>query len=250
MAPPGIGDSVEGVHAVDAALAAGRVEHLFVERSRREPLAALIDRARSAGVAVEFVDDVSTRAGTDAPQGLVARCRPIPIRSVEDAVAARTPAAVVVLDHLEDPRNVGAIARTAVAAGVGGLVVSRHRAAPIGATAFKAAAGALEHIVVAEVSSVGNAITDLSRLGVWTVGLDADADRDLFGLDLLAEPCALVLGAEGGGLGRLVRDRVDVVASIPLHGPIESLNASVAASLAVYEIARVRRAKPGEPGPH
>jgi len=245
MAPPGIGDSVEGIHAVDAALAAGRVEQLFVERSRQAALGDMLDRARSVGVTVEFVDDVTPRAGTDAPQGVVARCRPIPVGSVADAAGAKTPAAVVVLDHLEDPRNVGAIARTAVAAGVGGLVVSRHRAAPIGATAFKAAAGALEHIVVAEVSSVADAIADLSRLGVWTVGLDADADRDLFGLDLLAEPCALVLGAEGAGLGRLVRDRVDVVASIPLHGPVESLNASVAASLAVYEIARVRRASPG-----
>ena len=240
MAPAGIGDSVEGIHAVDAAIGAGRVERLSVERSRAETLADLIARARAAGAVVSVVDDVRSLAGTDAPQGVVARCRPIPFGSIGDAVAARSPAAVVVLDHLEDPRNVGAIARTAVAAGVGGLIVARHRAAPIGPTAFKAAAGAFEHIVIAEVSSVGSAVTDLKRLGVWTIGLDSDGDRDLFGLDLLAEPCALVLGAEGAGLGRLVHDRVDVVASIPLHGPMESLNASVAASLAVYEIARVR----------
>jgi len=240
MAPPGIGDSVEGVHAVAAALAAGRVLRLTVERGRLDALSSLVDRARTAGVVVDQVDDVRAMATTDAPQGVVARCRPIPLMSVDEAVAARTPAAVVVLDHLEDPRNVGAIARTAVAAGVGGLVVARHRSAPIGATAFKAAAGAFEHLVVADVSSVANALTDLRRLGVWTIGLDAGGERSLFGLDLLAEPCALVLGAEGGGLGRLVRERVDVVASIPLHGPMESLNASVAASLAVYEIARVR----------
>ena len=242
MAQPGIGDSVEGVHAVAAALAAGRVERLVVERGRAEALAHLVDGARAAGARVELVDDVRPIAGTDAPQGVVARCRPIPIASIEDAVGARSPAAVVVLDHLEDPRNVGAIARTAVAAGVGGLIVARHRSAPIGATAFKAAAGALEHLVVAEVSSVASAVSDLKRLDVWTVGLDAGVDRSLLGLDLLSEPCALVLGAEGGGLGRLVRDRVDLVVSIPLHGPIESLNASVAASLAVYEIARVRAA--------
>lgn len=242
MAPPGIGDSVEGVHAVAAALDAGRVERLTVERSRVETLGALIDRAKSSGVVVELVDDVRSLAATDAPQGVMARCRPIPVGSVDDAVAARSPAAVVVLDHLEDPRNVGAIARTAVAAGVGGLIVARHRSAPLGATAFKAAAGAFEHIVVAEVSSVAAAVADLRSLGVWTIGLDADGERSLFGLDLLAEPCALVLGAEGSGLGRLVRDRVDIVVSIPLHGPVESLNASVAASLAVYEIARVRGA--------
>jgi len=240
MAPPGIGDSVEGVHAVDAAVGAGRVQRLLVERSRADALSALIERARAAGASIELVDDVRPMAGTDAPQGVLARCRPIPVANVEDAVAARSPAAVVVLDHLEDPRNVGAIARTAVAAGVGAIVVARHRSAPIGATAFKAAAGAFEHLVIAEVSSVADAVVVLRKLDVWTIGLDAGGDRSLFGLDLLAEPCALVLGAEGGGLGRLVRQRVDVVASIPLHGPMESLNASVAASLAVYEIARVR----------
>ena len=240
MAPPGIGDSVEGVHAVDAAVGAGRVQRLLVERSRADALSALIERARAAGASIELVDDVRPMAGTDAPQGVLARCRPIPVANVEDAVAARSPAAVVVLDHLEDPRNVGAIARTAVAAGVGAIVVARHRSAPIGATAFKAAAGAFEHLVIAEVSSVADAVVALRKLDVWTIGLDAGGDRSLFGLDLLAEPCALVLGAEGGGLGRLVRQRVDVVASIPLHGPMESLNASVAASLAVYEIARVR----------
>jgi 23S rRNA (guanosine2251-2'-O)-methyltransferase len=240
MAPSGIGDSVEGVHAVSAAIDAGRVERLVVETSRADVLAHLIERARAAGAAVDLVDDVRPVAATDAPQGVVARCRPIPLGDVADAVAARSPAAVVVLDHLEDPRNVGAIARTALAAGVGGLVVARHRSAPLGATAFKAAAGALEHLTVAEVSSVADAVAELRRLEVWTIGLDAHGDRSILGMDLLAEPCAVVLGAEGAGLSRLVRERVDVVASIPLFGPVESLNASVAASLAMYEIARVR----------
>jgi len=240
MARPGIGDSVEGIHAVAAAVAAGRVEHLFVESARVGEMASLVEAARAAGAGVEVVRSVADRARTDADQGVVARCRPIPLVSLEEAAAAVEPAALVVADHLEDPRNVGAVARSMVAAGVRGLVVPRRRSAPIGATAFKAAAGAFEHLAVAEVSSVAAAVDDLRRLGIWTVGLDAAASQPLFGFGLLAEPVALVIGAEGRGLSRLVGERVDATVSIPLLGPVESLNAAVAAALAVFEIARVR----------
>jgi 23S rRNA (guanosine2251-2'-O)-methyltransferase len=160
--------------------------------------------------------------------------------SLDEAAAAGDPPALLVLDHLEDPRNVGAVARSMLAAGVRSLVVARRRTAPLGATAFKAAAGALEHLTVAEVSSVAAAVDRLKQLGVWTVGLDAGGSESLFGLALLGEPVALVVGAEGRGLGRLVSERVDVLASIPLAGPMESLNASVAAALGVFEVARVR----------
>ncbi|HSM01736.1 MAG TPA: 23S rRNA (guanosine(2251)-2'-O)-methyltransferase RlmB [Acidimicrobiia bacterium] len=240
MAPPGIGDRVEGVHAVAAALEAGRVRRLAVERGRVDALAAIIDGAERRGIAIDLVEDVRGNATTDAPQGVVAECRPIEPVSLDEAVAAGEPASLVVLDHVEDPRNVGAIARSAVAAGITALVVAGRRAAPLGATAFKAAAGALERLAITEVSSIANAVADLRRLDVWVVALDAGGDRSLFGLDLLAEPVALLLGAEGQGVSRLARERADVVASIPLVGPIESLNASVAAALAMYEVARVR----------
>lgn len=243
MAPAGTGargTQVEGIHAVAAALAVGRVESLLFDRRAEGSLAALIEEADRRGVAYDMVDDLSDRAATTAPQGVIAYCRPLPGRSLDDAIAAVTPAAILVLDHVVDPRNIGAIARSAVAAGVGGIVLTERRAAPLSAAAFKAAAGALEHLVVVEVSSVAAAVDDLKRRGIWTVGLDADGDQHLFGLGLLTEPVALVLGAEGEGLGRLVRERVDVVASIPILGPVESLNVSVAAALAAYEIARVR----------
>ena len=243
MARPGIGHNVEGVHAVAAALAAGRVEVLTVERSRVEALADLVARAKDAAIRVDLVADLGERAATEAPQGVVARCRPRATVDLEDGIAATTPAALLVLDHLEDPRNVGAIARTALAAGIGALVVSERRGAPLEATAFKAAAGALEHLAVVMVSSIASAVEDLKRAAVWTVGLDAVGERPLFGLDLLGEPVAVVVGAEGAGLSRLVAERVDVRAAIPIHGPVESLNASVAAGLAAYEIARVRREK-------
>jgi 23S rRNA (guanosine2251-2'-O)-methyltransferase len=240
MAPPGIGDRVEGVHAARAALDAGRVKRLTVERGRVETLATLIDEAERRGVVVDLVDDVRPAAVTVAPQGVVADCRPIVPVDLGAAVGATDPPALIVLDHVEDPRNVGAVARTAVAAGIRAIVVPRHRAAPLGATAFKAAAGAFEALSIAEISSVAGAISDLKSRGVWVVALDAEGERSLFGLGLLAEPIALVLGAEGRGVSRLVRERSDVVASIPLIGPVESLNASVAAALAMYEVARVR----------
>ncbi len=237
MARAGYGSSVEGIHAVTAALAAGRVEKLFVERSRRGrlgPLLEALDRPL-----VEFVDDVRPMAETDAPQGVVARCRPIPPVALDSLVVDG--AAVLVLDHVEDPHNVGASARSALAAGVTGMVVSDRRAAPLSATAFKAAAGALERLPVGVVSSIPEALSRLKDQGLWIVGLDSGAEQSLFGLDLLTEPVAMVIGAEGAGLAELTRKRCDVVVSIPMTGETECLNASVSAALASFEIMRVRR---------
>jgi len=240
MAPSGAGAEVEGLHAVAAAVAAGRVERLFVESSRAEALRSLVGEASAAGAEVRVVPDLRSLAATTAPQGVVAHCRPLETRSLAEVAGAGPAPALVVLDHLEDPRNVGAIARSALAAGMSGLVLARRRAAPLGATAFKAAAGALERLPVALVSSVAQAVAELARVGVWTVGLDAGAGRSLFGLELLAEPVAIVVGAEGRGLAPLVAERVDVRAAIPLGGGVESLNAAVAVSLACYEVSRVR----------
>lgn len=242
MAPSGIGDSVEGIHAVDAAVAAGRVERLIVEKSRLGAFGEIIARADAAGATIEAVSDARDHAYTTAPQGIVARCRPIRTISLDAAAALTDPPALLVLDHLEDPRNVGAIARSAMAAGIGAIVMSDRRSAPLGATAFKAAAGALEWVKVAEVSSIPRAIEDLRRMSVWSVGLDAGGERPLWGLDLLAEPIAVVVGAEGAGLSRLTGERCDLVAHIPIAPGVESLNASVAASLAAFEIMRVRSA--------
>ena len=189
---------------------------------------------------ITIVDSIWDYAETDAPQGLVAEARPIPYVPLDDLFGDG--AAVLVLDHLEDPRNVGAIARSAVAAGMTGLVVPERRSAPISAVSFKAAAGALERLPVALVSSVADCVNRAKRADVWTVGLDAGGDQSLFGLGLLTEPVAVFVGAEGAGLGRLVLDRLDVVASIPMAVASESLNASVAAALACFEVQRIRAA--------
>ena len=241
MAPAGIGDRVEGVHAAAACLAAGRATRLIVERRRRgADVAALVSAAKAAGVPVDEVDDVRPLAVTTAPQGVVVEARPIPPASLDHLVELTVPAAVLVLDHLEDPRNVGAMARSAHAAGVPGMVVASRRAAPLGATAFKAAAGALEHVRVAEVSSIPEALRRLSQAGLWVVGLDSAADRALWDLDLLTAPVALVLGGEGAGLGKLAAQRCDLLVRIPMAGGTESLNTSVAAAVAMFEMARLR----------
>ena len=242
MASAGIGDRVEGLHAVAAALAAGRVQSIIVESQRLEhPVyAALAKAAEQASAVVEVVDDVRPLATTDAPQGVIARCRPIKPVALEDAVAASDPAAVLVFDHIEDPRNLGAAVRSAVAAGFGAIVVPKRRSAPLGPTAFKAAAGTFERIAITEVGSIPEALQRLNQLGLWRVGLDAEGEQSLFGFKVFADPVAIVVGAERSGLSRLTAQRCDALVSIPQRGEVESLNASVATALAVFEVARIR----------
>lgn len=246
MAPAGIGGRVEGLHPVRAALAAGRVRVLTVERSRRD-LDDLVAEARAAGASVELVDDVRPLAQTGSPQGVVAKAWPIAFASLEsllDPGEDAEPPAVVVLDHLEDPRNVGAIARSALGAGMTGLVIPSRRAAPITATTFKAAAGSLEHLRVASVSSVAAVVRRAADAGLWTVGLEPTAPTPLVGLECLSQPVALFVGAEGKGLGRLVRERLDLLVSIPMDDRAASLNAGVATALACFEVMRMRAAGP------
>ena len=246
MAPSGYGNRVEGIHAVAAAAGAGRVLRIWVEGRRRGKagIETIIDLVGPDRVTV--VDDVRLQAETDAPQGIVAECRPIQPVPLDGLTAEG--AAIIVLDHVEDPHNLGAIARSATASGMTGLVVSARRAAPLSAVAFKAAAGALERLPVAVVGSIPEALSRLKAGGLWVVGLDTTGSERLFGLELLTESVAVVVGAEGEGLSRLTMDRCDVVASIPMADVSESLNASVSAALAGFEIMRVRRAASPPPG--
>ena len=144
------------------------------------------------------------------------------------------------LDGITDPGNFGAVLRTAECAGVTGIVLPRHRSARITPTVVKAAAGAVEHLRFATVPGIPSALRTLSSRDVWTVGLDAAGPRPLHELDLGDQAVALVLGSEGRGLSRLVAQRCDVLASIPLRGALGSLNVSAAAAVACFEIARRR----------
>lgn len=182
---------------------------------------------------------IAEMARTDAPQGVIAMAEPLPEADF-DALLHDDRAFLVALEGVTDPRNVGSVIRTAEGAGATGIVLPRHRAARIGPTVTKAAAGAVEHLPIARVSGIPSALDRARRAGVWTVGLDEGGAVDLFGLDVVERPVLLVLGAEGTGLSRLAAQRCDVLARIPMHGAIESLNVSVAAALACYEVARAR----------
>ena len=152
------------------------------------------------------------------------------------------PPLIVVLDEVEDPQNVGAILRTVDAAGATGVVRQTRRAAPLDGAAAKASAGAVHHVAVADVVNIARALEELKEAGVWTVGLDAGAEMPYYEWDLTL-PTALVVGAEGHGLRRLVRERCDQVVGIPMLGHVGSLNVSAAAAVVLFEAVRQRRSR-------
>ncbi len=243
------GDQVEGRQAVRELLAARRrpTRQVLVSESASEDgiIAEIVDLARANGVPVVSVprSRLVAMASTDAPQGVVALADPLPETSLAALVSRRPgrPAPMlVVLDGVTDPHNLGAVMRSALCAGATGVIVARHRAAQLTPTAIKAAAGAVEHLPVAVVAGIAGALSELSDAGVWCVGLDAEATSRLWDLPVASEPVALVLGAEGSGLSRLVRQRCELVVAVPLQGPLGSLNVSAAAALACFEVARRR----------
>ena len=199
--------------------------------------------ASAAGVPLRRVgrERIQAMAASEAPQGVLAHAEPLPEIELDDLLRVSHPF-LVVLDGVTDPHNLGAVMRSALCAGASGLVVGRHRSASLSPAAVKAAAGAVEYLPVAAVPGVPGALSALREAGVWTVGLDADGSEPIWGLRVASEPVALVLGAEGRGLSVLARSRCDVVASIPLAGPLESLNVSAAAAIACFEVARLRAA--------
>lgn len=147
---------------------------------------------------------------------------------------------LLILDEIEDPHNLGALVRTAECAGVHGVILPRHRSAPVTSTVVKASAGATEHIAMAEVTNITATLDQLKKAGYWIVGLDGESERVFTDVDY-STPVGLVIGNEGKGIRRLVREHCDHLVRIPLFGKIESLNASVAGALAMYEVARKRR---------
>jgi 23S rRNA (guanosine2251-2'-O)-methyltransferase len=234
------GDQIEGRRAVTELLRARR-RRAYAVWIAGDGLDEIERLAVERKVAVQHVgrDELTERARTESPQGVVATADPVPEADLADLLADER-AFLVALDGVTDPRNLGAILRTAEAAGATGAVVPRHRAARLTPAVAKAAAGALEHLPIARVGGIGNALDRARRAGVWTVGLDADGDTQLFDLSVADQRLVLVLGSEGSGLSRLARARCDVVAGIPMRGALESLNVAAAAALACYEVARRR----------
>ncbi len=236
---------IYGINPVVEALRARRVTALRVSPRADDRLADIVRTAEQQGIPVRRAkaDELNRFARGGVHQGVVADVAERAAFGIEDLVArASGPALLVVLDQVEDPQNVGAILRTADAAGCDGVVRQSRHAARLDGAAAKASAGAVAHVPIADVVNIARALEDLKQAGVWTVGLAADAPKLYDELDLTL-PTAIVLGAEGTGLRRLVRERCDWLASIPMGGHVQSLNVSVAAAIALFEARRQRRLK-------
>lgn len=235
---------IYGVNPVREALKRGHVSRVMVlHGAAGGRLQAVLDEARREGVRVETVErpalDRAARGGVH--QGVVAVIDAPRSWSVEDLVdRAEGPPLIVVLDGIEDPQNLGAILRVADAAGATGVVRQTRHAAPLGGATAKASAGAVSHVRIADVVNIARAIDDLKEARVWTVGLASDAPTRYDAIDW-RQPSAVVLGAEGPGLRRLVRERCDLLASIPMRGHVESLNVATAAAVVLFEAIRQRR---------
>jgi 23S rRNA (guanosine2251-2'-O)-methyltransferase len=204
---------------------------------------ALVARAQELRIVVDTVDRMALDrlARGSVHQGVAADLESLPAFTVEELVrGTEGPALLVVLDGIEDPQNVGAIVRSADAAGATGIIRQARHAAPLHGATAKASAGAVSHVHFATVVNIARAIEELKELGVWTVGLDAEADEAYDSVDYTI-PTAFVLGAEGEGLRRLVRERCDRLVGIPMAGHVQSLNVSVSAGIALFEAVRQRR---------
>jgi len=243
-------DVVYGIHAVDEALVAGeplKRIHVGDERKRDPALRNLLERAREAGVTVRFENrGFFASFPYKAHQSVVAFGEPFAYITIEEAIALRpqaTPGLWVILDHVTDPHNVGAIIRSAECAGATALILPDRRSAGVNGTVRKAAAGAAAALPIARVANVGNAIRTMKKARIWVAGAalgegsvpytQADFNRDL----------AIVIGAEGAGIAQLVRKECDYLVEIPLAGQVGSLNASVAAGILLFEAVRQRTAR-------
>ncbi|NOT27510.1 MAG: 23S rRNA (guanosine(2251)-2'-O)-methyltransferase RlmB [Acidobacteria bacterium] len=233
---------VYGINPVLEALRAGRVKELRVGERGDARVQQLLTLARERGVPALRVpaESLDRDARRGVHQGVVADVEDSTNHSIAELIegAVGTPL-ILVLDGIEDPHNLGAILRTADAAGVHGVIRQSRRSASLDGAAAKASAGAVAHVRIAEVVNIARAIEELKEAGVWTVGLASEATMSHTEVDFTV-PTALVVGAEGAGLRRLVKEKCDYLASIPMRGHVESLNVSVATGVVLFEVLRQR----------
>jgi 23S rRNA (guanosine2251-2'-O)-methyltransferase len=235
---------IYGINPVIEALRSGAAREIHVARRSDTRMREVVQLAVSGGVRVlqTTPEALLALAGTAQHQGVAARVE-ASTRSwtLDEVLALDGVPLLLVLDGLEDPQNVGAIIRTADAAGVTGIIRQERRSAALGPAAAKASAGALSHARIVDVVNIARAIADLKARGIWTVGLAGEAGDAYDGLDY-RPPTAFVLGSEGEGLRRLIRQECDFLVRIPMRGHVSSLNVSVAAGVVLYEALRQRAA--------
>jgi 23S rRNA (guanosine2251-2'-O)-methyltransferase len=243
-----------GLHPVEEAIRSGsrQLDHVSVARERRDDrLERLIELCRTAGVRVtlEPRDQLTRLARTDAHQGVLAVVQERKFLGVEDLLAPKEDGEhtfLLALDGIEDPHNLGALLRTADAAGVDGVVLPERRSAPVTATVAKTSAGASEHVRIARVTNLVRALEQMKQRHVWVIGLDERGTPDYTEFDFKID-CVLVLGREGAGLHDLVKKTCDHLLRIPMAGQVSSLNVSVAGAIVMYEAMRQRRQPAASP---
>jgi 23S rRNA (guanosine2251-2'-O)-methyltransferase len=246
-------DRLTGIHAVKEALEAGRAfDRIVIARGRQDTrVEEIVQLARGRNISVRFEDrsQLDRLADSKDHQGVVALAAPRAAATLGEILAAANAGAghgskglIVLLDGVEDPHNLGAIIRTALAAGAHGVVIPERRAAGLTDTVARASAGALSHLSVVKVTNLARTMEELKEVGYWLIGLDEDAEKSYTEADYTS-PVGIVLGGEGKGLHELTRKRCDFVVSLPTSGPVKSLNVSVAAGVVLFEVLRQRKAK-------
>ena len=240
-------DLIEGRNAVTEALRAGRnIDKIYIAKGEVDKtLGHIASRAREMGIVVVEADrrKLDSMSVTHAHQGVVALAAVREYSSIDDILRIAEERGedpfVIVCDEISDPHNLGAIIRTAECVGVHGIIIPKRRSAGLTSIVGKTSAGAVEHMAVARVSNLTAAIKELKERGLWVYGTAAGASAGMWDTNLTGPVC-VVIGSEGDGMGRLVTENCDVLVSIPMHGKVNSLNASAAASILMYEVLRQR----------
>ena len=241
-----VGEMIAGKNPVLEALRSGReINKLFIaEGVKKTGVQELMDLAKERGVLVQFVPKQKIDKLAENHQGIVAAVAAYDYAELEDlfevAKAKNEDPFFLILDELEDPHNLGSIMRTADAIGVHGIIIPKRRAVGLTAVVAKASTGAIEHVPVVRVTNLAQTVDELKERGVWIAGTDAKGSADYRKMDATL-PLAVIIGSEGKGMARLLRDKCDFLYHLPMIGHVTSLNASVAAALLMYEVYRKRQ---------
>lgn len=245
-------DVLVGRNAVTEALKSGRgINKLWIASGDREgSVAEIAALAKERGIVVQYVEraKIESLAGGHRHQGVLAYVAPVPYAELDDILKAAEEKGeapfLVLLDELEDPHNLGALLRTADATGVHGILIPKRRSVSLNATVAKTSAGAVEYVPVARIGNIAQTLKKLKEKGFWVAGADMDGEKAYYEADLTG-PLVLVVGSEGRGMSRLNKEACDFIVSMPMVGRINSLNASVAGSILMYESMRQRLQKKG-----
>lgn len=243
-------DFIGGKHSVLEALRSGRtINKIWIaEGAQKQLTAPIVAEAKNHGIIVQFTDKrkLDQLAEGVQHQGVIASVAPYEYVEVEDILARAKELGeepfILILDEIEDPHNLGSILRTADCTGVHGVIIPKRRSVGLTATVSKTSAGAVEYVPVARVTNIAQTIEQLKESGVWVAGADVSATEEVYKARFNM-PIALVIGNEGKGIGRLIKEKCDFLVKLPMSGKINSLNASVAAGVLMYEVVRQRNSR-------